>query len=103
MSRAVPKERKNQETNSEPLSEVTCEGTPCLENTWITKSLANSGAEIVSNVGMKIDCFVIRSTTTRIAVWVEDGGRCSMKSMEMEFHGFSGMGSCCSVPYSLWR
>src|SRR5260370_29987914 len=26
-----------------------------------------------------------------------------MKSMEMEFHGFSGIGSCLSLPYGLWR
>ena len=36
MSRAVPKDRKKFDTNSEPLSEVTWEGTPFLENTWRT-------------------------------------------------------------------
>jgi hypothetical protein len=28
----------------------------------------------------------------------EEEGRCSMKSIDMEFHGFSGIGSCFRVP-----
>ena len=38
--------------------------------------------------------------TTRIAVCPEEGGS-SMKSMEMEFHGFDGIGSCFRSPYGL--
>ena len=26
-----------------------------------------------------------------------------MKSMEIEFHGFLGIGSCLRSPYGLWR
>jgi len=51
MSRAVPKDQKKFDTNSEPLLEV-----------------------IVSNL--------------------EDDGSFSMKFIEMEFHGHSGIGSC---------
>ena len=28
----------------------------------------------------------------------EDGGSCSIKSIDMEFHGFSGIGSCFRRP-----
>ena len=40
-----------------------------------------------------------QSMTTRMAVKLEDKGSCSMKSIEMEFQGFSRIGSCLS---SLW-
>ena len=39
--------------------------------------------------------------TTRIVVCLEEAGSCSMKSMEMEFHGFEEMGSCFRSPYGL--
>ena len=63
--------------------------------------MANSGEVIVSSVGMKMHCLERRSTTTRIAVCPEEAGSCLMKSMEMEFHGFEGMGSCFRSPYGL--
>jgi hypothetical protein len=50
-----------------------------------------------------MDCLVKRSTITRIAVNSEDGGNCSMKSIEMEFQGVLGTGNCLSRPYGLWR
>ena len=43
---------------------------------------------------MKSVCLDNLSTTTRMAVKPSEGGSCLIKSMEMEFHGFSGMGSC---------
>ena len=52
---------------------------------------------IVSCVGMNSACFERRSTMTRIVVKPEDAGSCSIKSMEMEFHGRLGMGSCLSI------
>jgi hypothetical protein len=36
------------------------------------------------------------SMTTRMAVKPDESRSCSMKSMEMEFQGFSGIGSCLS-------
>ena len=36
--------------------------------------------------------------TTRIEVKPVDAGRCSMKSMEMEFHSLSVIGSCFKSP-----
>src|SRR6202035_1477978 len=101
MSRANPRERKKWEMNSEPRSQVTWDRTPCLENTCIMNNLASSGASISSTVGMKMPCLVRRSTMTRIAVWPSDSGRCSMKSMDMEFHGSSGTGNCFRSPYGL--
>ena len=50
-------------------------------------------------MGIKIACFVSRSTTTKIAVNPSEGGNCSMKYMEIKFHGFSGIGSCWRLPY----
>ena len=47
---------------------------------------------------MKILCLLRRSTTTRMAVNPSDLGSCSMKSMEMESQGRSGIGSRCTVP-----
>ena len=43
---------------------------------------------------MKSACLDNLSTTTRMEVKLSEGGSCSMKSMDMEFHGFSGTGSC---------
>ena len=43
MSRTFLSEWKKAKTNSEPQSEVMCEGTPCLEKTWRTNNLANIG------------------------------------------------------------
>ena len=45
-------------------------------------------------VGMNIHCFDKQLMTTRMEVNPEDGGSCSMESIDMEFHGFLGMGSC---------
>ena len=36
--------------------------------------------------------------TMRIEVKPEDGESCSMKSIDMEFHGFLGIGSCFKRP-----
>ena len=58
---------------------------------------------IVSWVGIKIDCFESRSTITRMAVKPSEDGNCSIKSMEIEFQGFSGIGSCWSLPYGRCR
>ena len=44
MSSALPRDRKKCETNSDPRSDVTCVGTPCLEKTWSRKSSASSDA-----------------------------------------------------------
>src|ERR1700759_1404192 len=98
MSNAVPKDLKNLDTNSDPRSEVTCEGTPCLEKTWLTNNFASSGAVIVLYVGMNIACFDKRSTMTKISEKPLETGSCSMKSILMEFQGFSGMGSCFKKP-----
>lgn len=96
MSIACLSEQKKWETNSKPQSEVTCLKTPCLKKTWRMKSQANSGESTVLYVEMKILCLNMQSMITRIEEKSE--GSCSTKSMQMEFHGFSGIGSCCRVP-----
>ena len=94
MLSALPSVWKKEDTNSEPQSDVTWEGTLCLEKTWMTKSLASLEEVMVSCVGMKMLCFDSQSTMTRMMSKPEDGGNFSMKSMEMEFQGHSGIRSC---------
>ena len=78
MSKAFPSVWKNKDTNSEPWSEVTCNGTLCFEKTWSTNNWASMGAVIVSTVGTNIDCLVSQSTMTRMVSYPEDGGNFSV-------------------------
>ena len=91
---AFPREQKKWVTNSESLLEVTWEGTPCLENTCATKSLASSGEVMVLYVRMNIPHFDRWSIMTRMVVNPSEEGSCLMKSMKIECHGQAGMGSC---------
>ena len=93
MSSAFPRERKKQETNLGPWSEVTCSGTPCLENKCIMNSIARSLEVQWMVVRMNMPCLESRSSITRIESQPEDVRRVSMKYIEMEFHGRSGFGS----------
>ena len=63
--------------------------------------MANSREVIVLSVEMKMHCLERQSMTTRIVVCLEEAGSCSMKSMEIEFYGFNGIGSCFRSPYGL--
>ena len=98
MSRTFLREWKKVETNSEPPSEVTCEGMPCLEKTWRMNSLATIGDVMVSMVGITINCLVRQSMMTNIVSEPSDMGNFSMKSMDIEFHGLSGIRSCFRSP-----
>ena len=71
MSKAFPNVWKNDDTNSEPRSEVTCDRTPCFKKTWSTNSWASMGAVMVSTVGTNMDCLVSRSTMTRMVSYLE--------------------------------
>ena len=95
MSRTFPSKWKKVEMNSEPQLEVTCKGTPCLEK---TNSLANIGDVIILTVGIKIDCLVRWSMMTNIVSELLDMGNFSMKSMDVEFHGLSGIRSYFRSP-----
>ena len=55
---------------------------------------AKSMDVMVSWAGIKIACLVNQSTMTKIVSNLEDDGSFLMKSIEMEFHGRSEMGSC---------
>ena len=94
ISRTFLSEWKKAETNSEPRSEVTCKGMPCLEKTWRMDNLANIGGMMVLTVGIKIECLVRQSMMTNIMSELSDMGNFSMKSMDIEFHGLSGIRSC---------
>ena len=49
---------------------------------------------MVSWAEIKIICLVSWSTMTKIVSNLEDDGSFSIKFIEMEFHGHSGMESC---------
>ena len=99
MSRAEANALKNLNMNSEPQSEVTWDGTLCLEKTFFTKTSASPVASMVLMVSMKIACLVSLSTTTRMSVKPWDSGSCLMKSIEMDSQEHGGIGNCLSKPY----
>jgi len=103
MSRAVPREQKKWETNSEPRSDITWDGSLCFEKTWIMKRRASSAEVMVSWVGINMACFDRRSTIMRMVSKPEEEGSFFMKSIEIEFHGRSRIGSCWRDPYGLWH
>ena len=98
LSKAFPSVWKNDNRNSKTLSEVMCNGTLCSEKTWSMNNCPSMGAVMVSTIRTNINCLVSQSTMTRMVSCPEDGGSFSMKSMEMEFQGNSGTGSCLSNP-----
>ena len=89
---------KKWEMNSGPRSEVTCVGALCLAKMCVRNSWESLGDVIALLVGMNRASFVRQSTTTKMDEWPLEMGSCSMKSMDMEFHGLIGMGSCFSSP-----
>ena len=98
MSRTFPSKWKKVETNSEPQLEVMCVGMPCLEKTWRMNNLANIGDVMVSMVKIKIDCLVRQSMMINIMSEPLDMSNFSMKSIDIEFHGLLGIGSCFRSP-----
>ena len=64
------------------------------------KSLTVSSSVTVLLYGIKWIILVKRSTTTKIESKLLDNGRSTMKSMEVEDHGFSGG---CNNPYGQCR
>ena len=52
---------------------------------------------------MKSACLDNLSMMTRMAVKPSEEGSCSIKSIEMEFHGFFRTGSCFRRPKGQWR
>ena len=57
MSKALLRDLKKCEMNSEPQSEVMWEGTPCLEKTCRTNNLLRLAEVIALWVGMNMPCF----------------------------------------------
>src|SRR5260221_11433827 len=96
---SLPKEWKKCDMNSEPQSDVMCNGTLCLENTWVRNSCATCRVFTVLWEGMNIACFIKQSTTTRIAEKSLEAGSCLMKSIKIDDHGWEGIvGSCFNFP-----
>src|SRR5579875_385274 len=67
------------------------------------KSRAVSSPVTVLSHGTKCAILVSRSTTTKIESKPLEDGRSTIKSMEIEDHGFSGIGSGCNNPYGRCR
>ena len=81
-----------------PQSEVTCKWMSCSEKTLRMNSLASMGDVMVLMVGIKIDCLVRWSMMTSIMSEPSDIGSFLMKSVDIEFQGLSGIGSCFRSP-----
>ena len=81
-----------------PWLEVMCKGMPGLEKTWRMNSLASMGDVIILMVRIKINCLVRRSMMTSIMSELSVIGSFLMKSMDIEFQGLSGIGSCFRSP-----
>ena len=60
--------------------------------------MASMGDVMVSMVRIKINCLVRRSMMTSIVSEPSDIGSYLMKSMDIEFQGLSGIGSCVRSP-----
>ena len=103
MCRAEHKSAQKRDMKCRPLSDTMSVGTPCFEKTCCTNSWASCGVVSVFNVGMKIAILVKRSTTTKIESWLSLVGSPSIKSMESELHGRSGMGKNRRGPNGLCR
>ena len=98
MPNAWARDLENLDVNSDPQSNVTCDGTPCFENIWEMNRVARVVESRVLVVGVKIACLVSLSTTTKMSEYPSEDGNCSMKSIEMESQGQRGTGSCFRRP-----
>lgn len=96
MLRILQSEDQNLDTKCLPLSETMSVGMPCFGKTCIVKILASWGALSSACIGMNRAILVRQSTMTSIMLL--DSGSHSMKSIEIELHGRSGMGKNCSGP-----
>ncbi len=92
MRRRSHSEAQNSDVKSFPRSETISAGSPCCAKISRRKTRASSGASMVLMVGMNRAILVRRSTTTRMQSNPSESGRPSMKSIESEFQGCSGMG-----------
>jgi hypothetical protein len=90
--RSLQRDVQNRDVKSFPQSEMISLGVPCLANTYRKKSMGTSPESMSENVGMKSAIFVSQWTITRIMSWPSDRGNPSMKSIEIESHGYSPMG-----------
>ena len=68
MSRAMPRDQKKHEMNSEPQLHIMWARTPCFEKMQMTKSQARLLEVMVSWVMMKMPCLDNQSTTTKMEV-----------------------------------
>ena len=74
MLNSLPRDRKKCDTNSGLQSDGTCNGAPCFEKMCERNKGESSGEVMESCVGMKRECLVSRSTTTRMDEKLSDSG-----------------------------
>ena len=67
-------------------------GVPCLMKMFHKKIFASCGASMLDLVGMKWAILVSQSTTTSIVSKTLETSNHSIKSMDMEDQGLSGIG-----------
>ena len=90
--RRVQSEAQKRETKCFPLSETMSAGVPCLVKMFCRKIFASCGASMSDLMGMKWAILVSQSTTTSIVSKPLETSNHSIKSMDMEDQGLSGIG-----------
>ena len=96
--RRVQSEAQKRETKCFPLSETMSVGVPCLVKIFWRNIFESCGASMSDLVGMKWAIIVSQSTTTNIVLNPSETGNHSIKSMEMDDQGLSGIGRKRSGP-----
>jgi len=91
------------DVNIVPGSVIISFGSPWSRNISLIKLFANCHAFISLWQSMKWLIFVRRSMTTRIASYPSDFGKSVMKSMDIDFHSFSGTFFGCNSLYDASR
>ena len=86
------------EVNRLPLSVMTFLGMPCNRMISLRNIVANFRAFRFLLQGMKWLILVRRSMTTRIVSYPSEIGRSMMKSMAIDFYGWSGTSLDWSIP-----
>ncbi|MEE6520379.1 hypothetical protein FKM82_018239 [Ascaphus truei] len=101
MPSLLEKARQNFDINCVPRSETMEVGIPWMRNTSLVKISARVGEEGSPLSGTKWACFEKRSTMTKMVFIPLEGGRSTMKSIEICDHGRSGTGKGMSKPEGL--
>ena len=95
--------RYNSDVNRLPLSVIISRGMLCNRMISFRNSVANCGASRSFLDGIKWLIFVRRSMTTSNVSYPFEFGNSVMKSIAIDFHGWSGTSFDWSIPYGACR